>query len=198
MEETQHLCRWHQQQVAKIVHCGEHYPLIIEEATRRGGLRFLSGGVGVPHELSFRKPLAETLTFTREVAQLSSLSGDAYLAEQIYGTIRQFSSRTPRQDALVVLRELLRKLEQYKPTPETDDVDRLKERIAVLEEQLSEPSTEETTTDTSESSSVFIIMPFSPEFNDVWKGGIQRAAQSEGVKPIRVDMIIALPISPMI
>ena len=32
-------------------------------------------------------------------------------------------------------------------------------------------------------------MPLAAEFTDVWKGGIERAAQTEGFKPIRVDMI---------
>src|SRR5262249_8329762 len=37
--------------------------------------------------------------------------------------------------------------------------------------------------------SVFVIMPFSIEFTDVWKGSIQRAAKEHGFTPIRVDMI---------
>ncbi len=42
MEETEHLRGWRQKQVAKIVQCGEHLSLnIIEEATRKGGLKFL-------------------------------------------------------------------------------------------------------------------------------------------------------------
>jgi hypothetical protein len=41
LKETQHF-GGPQQQVAKIVHCGEHYSLTIEEeATREGGLNFL-------------------------------------------------------------------------------------------------------------------------------------------------------------
>lgn len=130
--------------------------------------------------------------FAREAAGLGNLSGDAYLAEQIFGTINKFSERTPRQDALVVLRDLLRNLEQYKPASEVDDVDSLRARIANLEEQLSDSSESDREggdLDTSEASSVFIIMPFRPEFNDVWKGGIQRAARAEGFNAIRVDMI---------
>lgn len=128
--------------------------------------------------------------FAREVTQLSAMSGDSYLAQQVYGTISQLTARTPREDAIVVLRDLLRKLEQYEPVADLEDVDSLRERIANLEDQLSESSGEVTSTlDTSEESTVFVIMPFKPEFNDVWKGGIQRAAQAEGFKPIRVDMI---------
>lgn len=130
--------------------------------------------------------------FAREAVGLGSLSGDAYLTEQIYGTINKFSDRTPRQDALVVLRDLSRNLDQYKPTADVDDADNLRARIASLEEQLTESSEQDqegTGKDTSEASSVFVIMPFRPEFNDVWKGGIQRAARSEGFKAIRVDMI---------
>lgn len=36
---------------------------------------------------------------------------------------------------------------------------------------------------------VFIIMPFAPIFDDVWKGGIERACNSEGFCCLRVDNI---------
>ena len=32
-------------------------------------------------------------------------------------------------------------------------------------------------------------MPFSSDFSDVWKGGIEKAAKAENFRPIRVDMI---------
>jgi nucleoside 2-deoxyribosyltransferase len=128
--------------------------------------------------------------FSREVVQICSMSGDAYLAEQVYGMLDSINTRTLRLDAIRVLREVLQKLDQYEPTTDSEDVESLRGRIASLEEQLSEPSQQEgSKLDTSEESSVFVIMPFRPEFNDVWKGGIQRAAQAEGFKPIRVDMI---------
>ena len=130
--------------------------------------------------------------FAREAAGLGSFSGDAYLGEQIYGTINKFSERTPREDALVSLRELSRTLDQYKPASEVDDVDNLRARIATLEEQLgdSEPDGDaEAELDVGQALSVFVIMPFRPEFNDVWKGGIQKAARAEGFKAIRVDMV---------
>ena len=38
LEEIEHLCRWPQEKVAKIVQCGEK---IEEEAIRKGGLNFL-------------------------------------------------------------------------------------------------------------------------------------------------------------
>lgn len=128
--------------------------------------------------------------FYREAVQICSMSGDAYLAEQVYGMLDPLNSRTLRVEALNILRALSQKLDEYKPVTDSDDVESLRERIASLEEQLSEPpQQDESKLDTSEESSVFVIMPFRPEFNDVWKGGIQRAAQAEGFKPIRVDMI---------
>jgi nucleoside 2-deoxyribosyltransferase len=36
---------------------------------------------------------------------------------------------------------------------------------------------------------LFVIMPFSPTFDDVWKGGIERACSSEGFVCLRVDKI---------
>jgi hypothetical protein len=38
---TEHFCGWRQQKVAKIVQCGEHLSIIIEEVTHEGGLKFL-------------------------------------------------------------------------------------------------------------------------------------------------------------
>ena len=36
---------------------------------------------------------------------------------------------------------------------------------------------------------LFVIMPFSPLFDDVWKGAIERACQSEDLACLRVDQI---------
>lgn len=41
LEETEHFRRWRQQEVAKIVQCGENYSLINGEATSGDGLKFL-------------------------------------------------------------------------------------------------------------------------------------------------------------
>lgn len=76
--------------------------------------------------------------FSREVAQLAAMSGDSYLAQQVYGTINQLTARTRREDAIIILKDLLRKLEQYEPVADLEDVDSLRERIASLEGQLSD------------------------------------------------------------
>jgi nucleoside 2-deoxyribosyltransferase len=36
---------------------------------------------------------------------------------------------------------------------------------------------------------LFVIMPFKEEFEDVWNGGIKRAATGTGLMPVRIDMI---------
>jgi hypothetical protein len=36
---------------------------------------------------------------------------------------------------------------------------------------------------------LFVIMPFAKDFDDVWLGGIKRAASGTGFTPIRIDMI---------
>ena len=36
---------------------------------------------------------------------------------------------------------------------------------------------------------LFAIMPFAPEFEDAWVGGIKRAASGTGLTPIRIDML---------
>lgn len=128
--------------------------------------------------------------FAEEVGQLSGMGGDTYLGQQVYGTIRQLSSRTPRENVLVILRDLMRRIEEYEPVTDLDEVESLREKLTALEEQLSDNSDGQVSSvDTSEESSVFVIMPFRIEFNDVWKGAIQRAAQAEKFHAIRVDMI---------
>lgn len=127
---------------------------------------------------------------TRHIASLCAMSGDRPLAEKIYGTVGELSSRTPRQNAIKALQVLLADLENYSPIGDVDDVDALRQRIDMLEDQLlAEPGEKSITLDTSQESTVFVIMPFEPEFNDVWKGGIQRAAKAEDFVPIKVDMI---------
>jgi len=36
---------------------------------------------------------------------------------------------------------------------------------------------------------VFVIMPFNPDFDDVWNGAIKRACQDNGFTPLRVDQV---------
>jgi len=42
LKETEHFCHWLQQEVAKIVHCGEK---IAEEAIRKGGLKIFPASI---------------------------------------------------------------------------------------------------------------------------------------------------------
>jgi len=126
----------------------------------------------------------------RHIAGLCVMSGDRPVAEKIFAVVGELSTRTPRTDAIRSLQSLLQELESYQPLAEVDNVEALRERIDMLEQQLvAGPDEQSATLDTSEESTVFVIMPFNPEFNDVWKGGILRAAKAESFVPIRVDMI---------
>lgn len=122
--------------------------------------------------------------FSTEVGQICALSGDGFVGERVDKVVWEFNERTPRQEALTKLGNLLSQLEDYEPVVEFDD--RAPKTKGTSQESTSSKSGQP---DTSEKSSVFVIMPFRPEFNDVWRGGIQRAAEDEGFKAIRVDMI---------
>jgi hypothetical protein len=126
--------------------------------------------------------LYDLYDLSNEVGQIGKMSDDGFLQGVMNEVLDQFNERTPRQNALASLRYLLGELEDYQPILETDDMTTKKPAHDAPAEKTSQP-------DTAEKSSVFVIMPFKPEFNDVWKGGIQRAADDEGFKPIRVDMI---------
>lgn len=144
-------------------------------------------------EISDRKTKTLGLTyynlnrFIRDVYQIGAMSGNAFLDTTVRSSFYNLSERSVRLDVLSRLNEFIKKIEQYQPI-DSEDVDSLRKRLAALEGQTSS-ELKENETDTSLESSVFVIMPFRPELNDVWKGGIQRAAQTEGFHPIRVDMI---------
>lgn len=128
--------------------------------------------------------------FRREAISLCRMSGDLLIAETISDAIHPLHTRTPRETTLNVLEDLNNKVQSYEPIQELDDVQSLRERIATLEAQImDEPQKEKMELDTSQENSVFVIMPFSQDFTDVWKGGIEKAAMAEGFNPIRVDMI---------
>ncbi len=126
----------------------------------------------------------------REAYSFSSMSGDRQLADLIAESIRGLSSRTIRLEGIASVRDLLGRLESYEPPSEAAGYDELRDKVVSLEQRLGEGELQKITDEqlTSEKS-VFVVMPFAAEFSDVWKGGIQRAAQAEGFMPIRVDMI---------
>lgn len=130
-------------------------------------------------------------SFYREVFNLCRMSGDLLLAEQISTSLRDLHSRTPCDTAILLLTELKDKIDSYEPVKDLDDIQSLRERIVTLEQQLSDEESDDETNkfDTSSEKSVFVIMPFNSEFQDVWKGGIEMAAKTKGLTPIRVDMI---------
>lgn len=128
--------------------------------------------------------------FQSEVFSLCRMSGDILLAETIRNSIQSLSTRSPRKQALEILFDLKEKVDGYQPIQDIDAMQGLRERIASLEAQLpDEMPDKKAQLDTSQSDSVFVIMPFSNEFMDVWRGGIEKAAKTEGFKPIRIDMI---------
>lgn len=137
------------------------------------------------------EPIYTLRSLVRQMGQLCSMSGHETLAEKLFNLVGPLSTRTPRKEALDALRTFLKELETYQGSSDVEDIDALRERIDMLEHQLFDPGEEEKTmpVDTSKESTVFVIMPFKPEFNDVWKGGIIRAAKTENFTPIRVDMI---------
>lgn len=121
------------------------------------------------------------------------MSGDLMLSEKIIELTADIAHRTPKDIAIAKLVTLAKFFDEY-TTVEEDQMVSLKEKIDRLEQQLFEknmddggPTIEEI--DIEDASTVFVIMPFNKEFNDVWKGAIEKAAKAEGYKALRVDMI---------
>jgi hypothetical protein len=120
---------------------------------------------------------------------ISSLGGDEILADEIRNSLREFGSRTSRLAAINSLRDLKGKIDNWESISDLADTDSLRDKISILEQQISGEAKEGTKSDTSKEDAVFVIMPFNADFSDVWRGGIQRAAQAEGLNAIRIDMI---------
>lgn len=106
------------------------------------------------------------------------------------------SSRVP--DYYTELRERMgyfeHKLAEMKSNPE------LEKKVAELEKRLREIQVEEVKGKEKEKKDMlkeykeakkraFVVMPFAPTFDDVWKGGIERACEKEGMGYLRVDKI---------
>lgn len=125
-----------------------------------------------------------------EFLPIFKLSGEILIVDKLAEIANNIGYRTTKSDALHNLLLLIQFLDNYKAVEE-EEILLLKEKIEKLEQQLYDNS-ENTTNeeiDIEDSSTVFVIMPFNKDFNDVWKGGIEKAAKNEGYKPIRVDML---------
>lgn len=129
-----------------------------------------------------------------ELFPILRMSGEHVIAEKIFEFTRSLSNRTPRLVTINSIKAFQNFLETY--IPETDleegDVDAMRDRLEQLEQQLADKGGEEITkTDVKveDSTSVFVIMPFQKDFNDVWKGAIEKATKNEGLSAVRVDMI---------
>jgi hypothetical protein len=118
------------------------------------------------------------------------MGGDMILAEKSFRILHRISNRTLRNDAIQNVKGLLKTLDEYHVVQSVDDND-TSAKLARLEEQLLQDDTDKVKekVDPSDKRVVFVIMPFSTEFNDVWKGGIQRAANELQMIPLRVDEI---------
>ena len=129
-------------------------------------------------------------TIVRAVDQLMPIclmSGDPFLVERVgeqLMRLRGLNSRSPRIDVIQNIKELLQELEAYEPFEQAGGTENL------LAAQGSEKDGKKASpADLAAEGSVFVIMPFSQDFNDVWAGGIQTAAKNAGFHPIRVDTI---------
>ena len=130
------------------------------------------------------------MAFGREAVSLCSMSGDRDLYVLIRGATSSLGTRTPRRDALAALKELLARLEAHEPPDDLAGFEEFRDRGARFDDATGDATpTKVTDQQLTDERSVFVIMPFAADFSDVWKGGIQRAAQAEGFNPIRVDMI---------
>lgn len=105
-----------------------------------------------------------------------------------------------RQKGIEILRNVSDSLSSVKTSISDRRVLELEGQVKKLQAQITDlltspeeetpPSApDRTSVDVSDPNSVFVIMPFSETFNDVWTGGVLRAAKAEDFNPIRVDMI---------
>jgi hypothetical protein len=120
---------------------------------------------------------------------------------EVHLSIRSFERRVRTSRSLQDVRTLIRDLRQFQlALSSTNRTSELEARLEELEEQVKTPAVtgsrsalEEKETVTLESLSkksvLFAIMPFAPDFSDVWTGGIKRAATGTGLAPVRIDML---------
>jgi len=103
-------------------------------------------------------------------------------------------------DSLHLLRASLRDYRIAPPERVTDRrVRELEAEVQKLREQMAEEAPEEEEAESEQEDAVkkfnksknrvFVIMPFSPDFDDVWNGGIGRACEENGFVALRVDQV---------
>ena len=113
---------------------------------------------------------------------------------------RDLTARTPRERGIDILKAVLDLVASIRATVSETRVEELEGQVkdlqaqlaesrAISDEEEAEEAIEKAPVDVSQADSVFVVMPFSPAFDDVWKGGIEKAAKAEGFVPIRTDMI---------
>jgi hypothetical protein len=124
----------------------------------------------------------------REIMSICQMGGDHLLSDLVAGSLGPLSSRTPRTEAIATIRALIDRIAVYEPLD--SGTLELSDRLLAVEGVATAAQTREAMeSQLADERSVFVIMPFSTEFADVWKGGIQRAAEAERFTPIRVDQI---------
>jgi nucleoside 2-deoxyribosyltransferase len=123
---------------------------------------------------------------------------DSGMHEALHQLMRRANSARTTED----LKELIRDIRQYQySTSSVMRAQELEQRLQDLEGQVKTAAEEAATIETGPEADVvtleslnakrvlFAIMPFAREFDDVWTGGIKRAATGTGLTPIRIDMI---------
>ena len=119
--------------------------------------------------------------FTHEVRNISRMSGDEYAAEVVFRTLGDVTSRTTRKELLARLAHLSERLAAYSAPIETG--------LAANAESSDSETATSTAAELANEKTIFVMMPFNSDFDDVWNGAIKRAAKDAGHKAIRVDMI---------
>src|SRR5262249_23549148 len=145
-----------------------------------------------------RTDIRRQLRFLAHVMLRASRGRDPSIRELVHRLIRRAESAK----TLPELREIVRDVRQYQVAlASVARAQDLEQRLHDLEGQLrAVPETAVTDSETPTTDVVtlaslknkrvlFSIMPFAKEFNDVWMGGIKRAASGTGLTAVRIDMI---------
>ncbi len=124
------------------------------------------------------------------------------MSPEMHESLHMLLRRSESASSPEEVRDLLRDTRQYifafssfaRAHAVEDRLHELESRMQSVAEGAAAPSpTDEEavfTLDTLKQKRVlFTIMPFHPDFDDVWAGGIQRAASGTGLTPVRIDML---------
>lgn len=120
-----------------------------------------------------------------QIFPLCRMSGDEFLTERVgleLMRVRRVNPRTPRPEIIQALKNLVVAIDTYEPQA-------MDSQAGLLDAQNGESAKKSVPEDLAKEGSLFVIMPFSKEFNDVWKGAIQSASKTANFHPIRVDTI---------